>query len=704
MQVGLLVPAALALGLLVVGPLLAHLLQRRPVREQLYGAMILLRRLPRKTRRRSRLHDLLLLLLRCLVLLLVAAAVSRPELRWPGAADAETGPRAVVMVVDNSLSMDLRDSGVGLPGAALTEPASALARARAAALEAVRALPEGTRVGVVSIGGAATRLTAGVEADHLVSLAAIDAIPQTSGGTDLVGGLREARRMLEGKGGAVYVFTDQAGPTALPAARGEIELLADQDVALVPRPITPARIANVAVIGARYGDGVEGGSVRLQVMNFGGSPLEVPLTVHLPDGKGITTFVDLPAEGMSEATVTIPRVAEGGVAVAEVEDPALPADNRFSFHLPRVGASRVLVVDGDPGSTPVASEVYFLERALSPWGGAGGVAAGVLPDVTTIAGLSNLDPEVHRVVFLANVADPEPVAARLGDFVRKGGALVVGLGNNVTGERYNGALGPLLPAGLKAPHPLGALGDEGLPMDLPDAQTELFRPFARGGLESFGRARFRQVYDLEPYEEATGTRTLMRLQGGVPLLVEHAFGRGKVLLYTSTFDLGWCSFPFQAAFVPWVQRLVSYLGAEAGGGGERRTATVGDNLGIKVGDATAEATVQGPSGPRPSQLVGDELRFLVDAPGDWRVLSAAGPPIAWVAVNVDPRESDVRPGPSLVETAAEIDPERFLRRAELAPWLLAAALGVAVAQALVGAWLTRRSLAEPDREVVDAAQ
>ena len=57
---------------------------------------------------------------------------------------------------------------------------------------------------------------------------------------------------------------------------------------------------------------------------------------------------------------------------ARVEDAHLELDDTRYFHLPRVGASRVMVVDGDPGATAMASEVYFLERALAPWGGSRG--------------------------------------------------------------------------------------------------------------------------------------------------------------------------------------------------------------------------------------------------------------------------------------------------------------------------------------------
>ena len=106
-------------------------------------------------------------------------------------------------------------------------------------------------------------------------------------------------------------------------------------------------------------------------------------------------------DAIAEERITVPPEVPGGVAWARVADPSLALDDTRYFHLPRVGASRVLVVDGDPGATAVASEVYFLERALAPWGGGRG---GVLPEIKALSGLAELDPERHRVVILANVA------------------------------------------------------------------------------------------------------------------------------------------------------------------------------------------------------------------------------------------------------------------------------------------------------------
>lgn len=353
MSIGLLVPAALGLLALILGPLLAHMALQQPSQRLPYGATLLLLRLMKRLRRRRRVRDLLLMALRMAMVALVALAATRPELRRPGLIPPLGGSGAVIVVLDDSLSMDLRD-GEG----------TLLSRARQEAVSLVRGLPEGVLVGAVVIGGEARRLTPTLSADRERVAELLEDTAQTQGGTDLSGGLRLARQLLAGGEGEVVVFTDEAGPNAVSEAREEISLLAAQGASLVPRPVRSEAPLNVSVREARYGDGPEGGSVRLSVMNFGPSAVEVPCTVRLPDGASITAFVSAPPGEPAEELVTVPRVAEGGVALATCEDGALAADDTYAFHLPRIGASRVLVVDGDPGPTPVASEVYLDRKSV----------------------------------------------------------------------------------------------------------------------------------------------------------------------------------------------------------------------------------------------------------------------------------------------------------------------------------------------------
>ncbi|MBW1877095.1 MAG: BatA and WFA domain-containing protein [Deltaproteobacteria bacterium] len=670
MALSLLVPAALALSALVILPLIAHMARQTPRERRPFGAMLLLERVVKRLRRRRRVKDWFLLLLRILALLAVVFGAAGLRWSYTGGVPEFGGSGRVVVIVDRSMSMSLSDEGTTL-----------LARARSGAIQLVRELPAGTLVGAVVFGNEADRLAPSLTTDHERVIAALEEVQPGGGTSNLRAALLEARLLLGGEVGEVLVFSDEAGPRMVAEATGELKRLVEAGSAVIPRPVKGNPPRNVAVISAVYGDGIEGGQVTLRMANFGPDPVEVACEVVLPDGAEIPIFVDLPPEGEGEERITVPPEALGGVGRATCEDPDLPFDDARYFHLPRVGASRVLVVDGDPGDTPVRSEVYFLERALAPWGG---LRTGVRPDVVTPAGLTDLDPETHRVVFLTNVADPRPVGPRLIEFVRKGGNLVISGGDNVTAERYNAALATILPAAVRKQRSLAAPGEEGIPLALPAAEHELFRPFSRGGRAGFGRVRSTRVLTFEPYQETDEVQTLARYVGGMPALVERRVGSGSVLVWTSTVDLGWSNLPLQAVFMPLVQGLVTYLGGEAGGGTARFDAMVGERVVVPLPDVVMEPDVLGPDkNPVRSRIEGSNLVFVPERPGAYALSLESGPALAWVAVNVSPDESDVRSYDSVAAVEKELNPEMFLRHLDLSSGLFGLALVLMLLQALV---------------------
>ena len=70
--------------------------------------MLLLQRLQQKVKRRRRVRDLWLLILRIIAVWLAVLAISQPRFEWIES-DADLGiARAVVVVVDTSMSMDQR--------------------------------------------------------------------------------------------------------------------------------------------------------------------------------------------------------------------------------------------------------------------------------------------------------------------------------------------------------------------------------------------------------------------------------------------------------------------------------------------------------------------------------------------------------------------------------------------------------------------
>ncbi len=682
MTLSLLVPVALGLGVLIAGPILAHMARQKPVERLPYGAMMLVQRLVKRLRRRRRLRDWLLLLLRALAVAALVLAVARPEVSWPGDVPEFGGTGRVVLIVDDSMSMSLRRFAGG---------PTLFSEAQADAEELVKELPEGATVGLIRLGGGAEALTASLTADRSRILTDLAGLEPGHGRTDLSGGLRLARGLLEDQAGEVVVFTDQAGPGVVQAATEELERLIERGSSVIPRVVEAGELGNLVVSAAAYGEGLEGGTITLKVENFGGVEVEAPVSVTLPDDSEITAFAIVPAGGSAEVQVTVPPEVPGGIGTARVRDSGLSMDDARAFHLPRVGASRVLVVDGDPGSTPVRSEVYFLERALAPWGE---VRGGVLPETVAPAGLARLDADLHRVVYLANLSDPAAWSTTLVDFVRAGGGLVLSLGSNATADRYNGALRELLPAELRKARSLVPLGAErGVPLVLPDFEHPLFTPFTRKGRRALAEVEVRVAWTLEPFTQSETVSTLLSLADGNPVLVERKVGRGRVLLWTSTLDKDWTNLPLQAAFLPLVQRVTSWLGGEAGLATSRFEGLVGLPVAVPLPDGGGDPRLSGPAGEDLPYVLssGSEpaVVFTPKGPGAYALAFEGSAPFARVAVNTDPLESDIRVDQALAAVEARLEPELFLRRAELGLWGVWLAVLLLAGQAVLSRVLGR---------------
>jgi hypothetical protein len=659
--------------------------RQKPVDRIPFGAMLLLERLVKRIRRQRRLRDWLLLLLRVLAVLFLVLSATQPRLLWKGDVP-ETGKSGrVVFLIDTSMSMGQVHKGQTL-----------LATAREMALDRFKQLPIGAQVAVVAFGGKATAFSDSLHDQLDRARANIEGLQVSHGDTDLAGALHAARRLLASQGGEVLVFSDEAGPVAADEARLELELLLDTGASVIPMSLGPENPRNLAVASAHYGEGLEGGTILTRIVNYGPTAQEVLLTVGLPDGSEISAFVDVEANSSAEEQVTVPPEVPGGVAWAKVKDAYLSLDDVRYFHLPRVGASRVLVVDGDPGATAVASEVYFLERALAPWGGARG---GVLPEVKALSGLSDLDENRHRVVILANVADPGPYSGKLVDFVRQGGGLIITGGENVTNKGYNGPLRDLLPAKLRKRRNLVDLSATGgIPLALPAATEPLFAAFMRGGRSALTKIAARRVLTFEAFKQTDSIRVLAEWEGGIPALVERKVGQGRVLVWTSTFDLGWGNAPIQSAFMPLIQRMISVLGGAGSGASERLTVRVGESVNVilpaNLGASGPEPLLIGPDGKALAfQITGQDppvLRFHPRVPGAYSLGLEGAPPMAWIAANVPEEESDVRVTHRLAEVEAEIAPELFMREAHLARPLLWGGLVFLLVQALFSKVLQRR--------------
>ena len=669
MELNWLSSAAVWLVPLVLLPILAHLVRRPPRERWFFGAMYLLQKVQQRNTTRNRIDDWWLLLLRVLLLLLLAGAIMRPEVRWRDPNEQTEYSKRVVLLVDSSLSMNQT--------LAPKDSTTVFEWSKKQLVERLKE-DQGQRVfqmGVYNDG--VDDVFSDWQDDTISVSSAVQALQQTEQTTDLVEAIRWARQAFEGNGGEIWLYTDQSGIFS-EALKTEISLLVEQNVALIPHTPEIASRGNLAIVNATYGAGVEGGTLRFTIENYGEVARETSCTTTLPDGTEINTIVDIPALSQTESFVTIPRVADGGIGRVEVKDNRLTLDNTWYFQLPQIGANRVVLVDGDPGTAPIDSEVYFLERALAP----SNFGAHIVPEV--VGDLSAVDPSVDEqaVIVLANVATSDASVGPLVEYVRSGGGLFISLGHNSNISSINQVWTPLFPTTLKDRHILSTEYDYGTPIALPSLDHSLFTPFQSGGLGGFARARWIEVFRLAE-ELPSDATVLLELQNGLPLLIEYSLGKGRICLLLGSLDIESSNFPLQSVYMPFMQRLIGHLGGQAQGG-ERMDATLGDAVNISVSSGMDSLQWNSVDGSVQANLRGDTVRLDSKRSGAYQLQVGTGTVLAWVALNSNRIESNVAVDVPLLEVAAEVAPEAFYETREIGPWLILLALGLLLLQSLWG--------------------
>ncbi len=186
---------------------------------------------------------------------------------------------------------------------------------------------------------------------------------------------------------------------------------------------------------------------------------------------------------------------------------------------------------------PLLSDVYYLERALSPYAeiAKGGIGA-----------LLDKHVSVLLLADVAKIADADK--ARVKDFVSKGGVLI-----RFAGDRMTGGADELVPVPLRVGgRYLGSAMAWGAPQHL--APFAAISPF--NGLEIPSEVTVSRQILAEPGAE-NDDRTWARLADGTPLITAQAVGSGWIVLFHVTASPNWSSLPMSGLYVDMLKRLLA---------------------------------------------------------------------------------------------------------------------------------------------------
>ncbi|HFA60257.1 MAG TPA: DUF4159 domain-containing protein, partial [Rhodospirillales bacterium] len=414
----------------------------------------------------------------------------------------------------------------------------------------------------------------------------------------------------------------------------------------------------------------EGDGLALELVRPTPGPAEtVPVAAHGPGGEILarTELVFAEGERIGRGRITLPLELRNRIARLATAAPGAGTvvlfDERWRRRMVGLtGAER------DPEAQPLLSELYFVSRALAPYAE---LREGRIADLVR----SRLS-----MIVLADVGRlTEDERTALEDWIRRGGVLL-----RFAGPRLAAGGDGLLPVRLRqGDRILGGAMSWSKP--LPFAPFPDEGPFA--GLETTPEALvYRQVL-AEPGPELASA-TLATLEDGTPIITGRRMGEGWLLLVHTTANTSWTSLPLSRLFIDIMRRTLA-LAPGVGGRpeGMLRASRVLDGFG-RLGapppdllplSAAALATAEpGPDTP----------------PGLWAPVAAAtdSDRTAGVALNLQKAVTDSR-ALDLGELVPEVRAYERSRETPLAPWLLTAALLLALADLAIA--LALRGLLRP---------
>ena len=621
-----LVPAFL-LGLAALAvPIAMHLRHREKGQPVRFPSLMFLERLTIRTSRRQRLTDWPLLLLRALALALLVFAFARPFAEDRAAQAGERQARAVVVLLDRSLSMGHTD----------VWPA-ALDSAR----RIVSALGPDDQVALITFDESA-EVAQPLTRDRSAITALLSAATPGTRGTRYVAGLRVARQELlkaPAVPADVYVISDlqQTG------VQGLVGLELPARITVHPVRVTAEDRGNVSVAGVDVRRVADRERTRLAVQarvlaRDLSSTRRVSARLEIDGRESGVQSLDLPTDGERLVTfdaVPLPAGRVRGRLLLGAETGALDvlaADDTFHFALAGEDALPVVLL---ASSEALRTETLFAERAL---------AIGRAPTVRiTRVAPGSLRESALRDAQLVIVWDTPLTAAEqdaLDAFVAAGGGAVVVVGRRL-GER-----GAVVPLATATPDGLtDRFADRGGSLGEMRTDHPLLSAF-REAPAALTAARFLRYPRVQP---AAAQEVVARFDDGLPALLEGRRGSGRIITVLAPLDSRVGDLPLQPAFLPLVRRLVLH-----GSGHETEALWLETGRSWSLPRSIRDVVVTTPGGALVRPAANDSLGAAValDERGLYAAYagSVSGDPVLTVAVNPPAAESNL----------AAVDPTELL--------------------------------------------
>jgi len=566
----------------IAAPIIIHMFMNRRIKQVVWAATRFLKNSIQKNKKRMNLEDLLLLLMRCLLLILLALAMARPVFHKAAAAPVGRSSETAVIAIDNSYSMGHSNGGPGR-----------FDLAKQAAAQVIDSMPQGSSTAVLLFSDIVHAPIPEPSFDlNLARKVAQDA-PLSDRTTDVkqvIGQAMETLSRHAAGGQRFYLITDGQA-NGWDDFDGILKMLHSQTVSstlvLVGGSDDDNRCVSNLQLASSMASVGEAAQFDVEVTNFGSSDardVAVRLSVddEAPCDEGTISSIS-PGAAKQLALFGKFRAAGYHTVTAEINPDGLTADDKRTIAVRALDDVRVLIVTGDVGGDPLQNAAFYLANALAPVPPSERQNYFIKTKTVTPSDLDSVNLGDYEAVILANVADiPMTAADSLSGYLTRGGGLIIFPGPKTDTGFYNANLGGkynFLPATL------GAV--RGKPDELKTALRLQARGYdnrivsiwndpAAGTLSS---ANFYCSVALTPVAghtaQAGDPQIVVKYNDGSPAIMERTWGRGRVVLFSSSANTAWNDMPLHPAYLPLMERT---LGAILDRQNERLNVPVGSTF------------------------------------------------------------------------------------------------------------------------------
>ncbi len=627
-------------ALTFAAPLIIHLLNRSRFKVVDWGAMHLLESALQVNSKRIEWQAWLLLFIRCLIPVLLALALARPVFTSWRSANA-AGDKSVVLIIDNSLSMQALVSGGKTRFDRAIEQASAV----------IEQLKPSTELSLWTAGGIPTDELGGSSFDHRRVLNKLKSLRSGAGSVQVHAVLNTALKQVAAMQNAnreVILISDfqshewqQMKESERAALKTQLtaDPIATQIVFLPIRDQAASTNLSIAI------DALESPFVVLdqpfrvsaQVRNHGASEVtDVAVVLTIAERELASRRVTIPGSGVTQIVFDCQIETVGAHVVnVRIDDAAgFEGDNAAEKIVAVRAPLQVLIVDERAAAPELQRASGYLSLALSPFlsneTGKNVVQVRVTPPERIARG----EIAEHNVVVLADVSKlNDRTADEVAQFVRDGGGLLIFCGNSLNRDWYNNHWGaknknPLLPAEFVKPSKPQEASER---IAVSPIQHPSLSSLDRSGVSDFAAVEFKSWRKLEKVADED-TEVLLKLENDEPLLLAKSFEKGHVMLFASSADTSESNIPLRPVFVPLMQGLVQWLASSSEAPrnlvtGQPLLITLDSQRASATPDETSQVSVTRPDNSKVEiPLVGNVATFAeTNYPGVYRVTDPRSP-------------------------------------------------------------------------------